>query len=294
MTIGWIGTGIMGAPMAGHLQAAGHSLYICNRTRSKAAELEAAGATWCDSPATVAKSAEVVFTIVGYPADVEATYFGPSGIMQADGPCHTVVDMTTSLPSLAIRIHAEFAARGIASLDAPVSGGDVGARAGSLAIMAGGDHPAFDAIDPLFQLMGKTICYMGPAGSGQNTKMCNQILVAGTMIGVCESLLYAYRQGMDPEAVIGVIGSGAARSFLINNLGPRIAQDNFEPGFIVDHFVKDMGIALQEARAAQLALPGLSLVHQLYVALQAQGGGQLGTQGLMLALRQLNGETARP
>ncbi|MFT5128598.1 MAG: 3-hydroxyisobutyrate dehydrogenase [Rhodothermales bacterium] len=291
MTIGWIGTGIMGAPMAGHLQAAGHRLSVYNRTRSKAAGLEAAGATWCESPSAVAESAEVVFSIVGYPADVEATYFGPDGLIHADGECRTVVDMTTSLPSLAKRISAEFATRGVASLDAPVSGGDVGASAGTLAIMVGGERETFDTIEPLFAHMGKTIRYMGPAGSGQNTKMCNQILVAGTMIGVCESLLYAYRQDMDPEAVIGVIGSGAARSFLINNLGPRIAQDNFDPGFIVDHFVKDMGIALQESAAAQLALPGLSLVHQLYVALQAQGGGRLGTQGLMLALRQLNGES---
>jgi 3-hydroxyisobutyrate dehydrogenase len=278
--------------MAGHLQAAGHRLFVYNRTRQKAAELEAAGATWCASPAAIAKSAEVVFTIVGYPSDVEATYFGPNGLIHADGVCHTVVDMTTSLPSLAIRIAAEFSSRGIASLDAPVSGGDVGARAGTLAIMAGGARETFDLIEPLFALMGETVRYMGLAGAGQNTKMCNQILVAGTMIGVCESLLYAYRQNMDAEAVLGVIGSGAARSFLINNLGPRIAQDNFDPGFIVDHFVKDMGIALQEAAAAKLALPGLSLVHQLYVALQAQGGGRLGTQGLMLALRQLNGESA--
>jgi 3-hydroxyisobutyrate dehydrogenase len=290
MNIGWIGTGIMGAPMAGHLQAAGHTLFVYTRTRAKSAPLEAKGATWCNSPAAVANSAELVFTIVGYPEDVEATYFGPDGIIQADDPCRTLVDMTTSLPSLAKRIAAEFATRGIASLDAPVSGGDVGAREGSLAIMVGGERTVFDAVSPLFELMGKTIRYMGPAGAGQNTKMCNQILVAGTMIGVCESLLYAYRQGMDPEAVISVIGNGAARSFLINNLGPRIAQENFDPGFIVDHFVKDMGIALREAAAARLALPGLALVHQLYVALQAQGGGRLGTQGLILALRQLNGE----
>ena len=290
MNIGWIGTGIMGAPMAGHLQAAGHALFVYNRTRAKAAELEAGGATWCDTPEAVANSADVVFTIVGYPEDVEITYFGPDGIIRAENPCHTVIDMTTSLPSLAKHIAAEFAKKGIASLDAPVSGGDVGAREGTLAIMAGGDRETFDAISPLFDLLGKTIRYMGPAGAGQNTKMCNQILVAGTMIGVCESLLYAYRQDMDPQAVIGVIGSGAARSFLINNLGPRIAQDNFDPGFIVDHFVKDMGIALREATAARLSLPGLSLVHQLYVALQAQGGGRLGTQGLMLALRQLNGD----
>lgn len=196
--------------------------------------------------------------------------------------------MTTSQPSLAQRIHAAAAEKGIASIDAPVSGGDVGARSGKLAIMTGGDQAAFDEVLPLFQLMGENIALLGGAGAGQHTKMCNQILIAGTMVGVCESLLYAAKQGLDQQAVIDIIGKGAAGSWSINNLGPRIVQGNYDPGFFVEHFIKDMGIALQESAACGLALPGLALVHQLYLAVQAQGRGRLGTQALMLALETLN------
>lgn len=288
MKIGWIGTGIMGSPMAMHLQAAGHTLFVSTRTRERASSLLEGGAVWCQTPQETAASCEVLFSIVGFPHDVEAIYLADDGVLAGSPSCHTIVDMTTSQPALAKRIAKQAASRGIASLDAPVSGGDVGANAGTLAIMVGGDKAAYDFVLPLLSCMGETISHMGPAGAGQHTKMCNQILVAGTMIGVCESLLYAERQGMNPEAVIAVIGKGAARSFLINNLGPRIAQGDFSPGFVVDHFVKDMGIALREAEAARLSLPALSLVRQLYIALQAQGGGACGTQGLMLALRQLN------
>jgi len=288
--IGWIGTGVMGKSMAGHVQAAGHQLYVFNRTQAKAQALLDNGAVWCETPADVARQADIVFSIVGFPADVEQTYLGEQGVLSAKGACRIVVDMTTSQPGLARKIAEAAAAKGIASLDAPVSGGDVGARNAALAIMVGGQQAAFDEVLPLFQLMGKNVALMGDAGAGQHTKMCNQILIAGTMIGVCESLLYAAKVGLDQQAVINIIGQGAAASWSINTLGPRIVQGNFDPGFFVEHFVKDMGIALKEAEALNLSLPGLALVHQLYVALKAQGRGRLGTQALMLALKTLNGE----
>jgi 3-hydroxyisobutyrate dehydrogenase len=247
------------------------------------------GAHWCESPAEVAANSEIVFTIVAFPADVEEVYLGEGGILSAKGPCRVVVDMTTSRPSLAQMIAETAAKQGIESLDAPVSGGDIGARDGTLAIMVGGDKGVFDAILPLFQLMGKNISYMGGVGAGQHTKMCNQILVAGTMIGPCESLLYGAKAGLDQQSVIDIIGKGAASCWSINNLGPRIVRGNYEPGFIVEHFIKDMGIALQEAAAVGLSLPGLALVHQLYLAVQAQGHGRSGTHALMLALKTLNG-----
>lgn len=288
--IGWIGTGVMGKSMAGHVQAAGHQLYVFNRTQAKAQVLLDNGAIWCGTPAEVARQAEIVFSIVGFPADVEQTYLGEQGVLSVNGACRIIVDMTTSQPALARKIAEAAAIKGIASLDAPVSGGDVGARNAALAIMVGGQQAAFDEVLPLLQVMGKNIAMMGAAGAGQHTKMCNQILIAGTMIGVCESLLYAVKVGLDQQAVINIIGQGAAASWSINTLGPRIVQGNFDPGFFVEHFVKDMGIALKEAEALNLSLPGLALVHQLYVALKAQGRGRLGTQALMLALKTLNGE----
>ncbi|MDP7397388.1 MAG: NAD(P)-dependent oxidoreductase [Lentisphaeria bacterium] len=289
MKIGWIGTGVMGASMAGHLQAAGHELALFNRTKAKADALLAGGAAWCDTPAAVAASSEIVFTIVGFPYDVESTYLGDNGVLAADGPCRIVVDMTTSQPSLAVKIGESAAAKNIGSLDAPVSGGDIGARNAALAIMVGGEQAVFDEVRPLFELMGKNIALMGGHGAGQHTKMCNQILVSGTMIGVCESLMYGSTVGLDQQAVIDVIGSGAASSWAINNLGPRIVQKDYDPGFYVEHFIKDMGIALEEAAALDLALPGLALVHQLYTAVKAQGHGRDGTQALILALKALNG-----
>ena len=290
MKIGWIGTGVMGASMAGHLQAAGHELYIFNRTRGKAEPLLKNGAKWCESPAEVAANSEIVFTIVALPVDVEEVYMGEKGILSVEGLCRIVVDMTTSLPSSAQTIARAAEKRGIDSLDAPVSGGDIGARNVTLAIMVGGDKEAFDAVLPLFQFMGQNISYMGRPGAGQHTKMCNQILVAGTMIGVCESLLYAGKVGLDQQSVIDIIRKGAASCWAINNLGPRMVRGNYEPGFFVEHFIKDMGIALQEAAAVSLSLPGLALVHQLYLAVKAQGHGRLGTQALMLALETLNGD----
>ena len=288
MKIGWIGTGIMGASMAGHLQAAGHELYIFNRTKDKAESLLNSGAHWCKSPAEVVDNAEIVFTMVALPIDVEEVYMGENGIFSTQGACRIVVDMTTSRPILAQTIARTAEERGMNSLDAPVSGGDIGARNATLAIMVGGKKEIFDTVLPLFQLMGQIISYMGGSGAGQHTKMCNQILVAGTMIGVCESLLYADKAGLDQQSVIDIIGKGAASCWSINNLGPRIVSGNFEPGFIVEHFIKDMGIALQEAEAVGLSLPGLALVHKLYLEVKAQGHGRLGTHALMLALQALN------
>ena len=288
MTIGWIGTGVMGVSMAGHLQAAGHDLYIFNRTKKKAEPLISKGAHWCESVPEVAAYSEIIFTMVSLPADVDEVYLGERVILSAEGPCRIVVDMTTSSPRLAQRIADKASKGGIDSVDAPVSGGDIGARSATLAIMAGGDKKAFEMVFPLFRLMGQNISHMGGPGAGQHTKMCNQILIAGTMIGVCESLLYAEKAGLDQQAVIDIIGKGAASCWSINNLGPRIVRGDFDPGFFVEHFIKDIGIALEEAAAAGLSLPGLALVHQLYLAVKAQGHGRAGTQALMLALRRLN------
>jgi 3-hydroxyisobutyrate dehydrogenase len=290
MNIGWIGTGVMGASMAGHLQKAGHNLSVFNRSREKAEALINNGAKWCSSPAEVASNSKIVFTIVGHPADVREVYLGENGVLEAESPCSIVVDMTTSQPSLAKMLYEESARRGIESLDAPVSGGDVGARDAKLAIMVGGKKEIFDKVFPLFQLMGPTISYLGEAGAGQHTKVCNQIVVAGNMIGACEALLYAAKQGLDMQQVIDIVGKGAASSWAINNLGPRIVQGNYDPGFFVEHFIKDMGIALGEASTIGLSLPGLALVHQLYVAVKAQGHSRSGSQALFLALQALNGE----
>jgi 3-hydroxyisobutyrate dehydrogenase len=290
MNIGWIGAGVMGASMAGHLQKAGHNLWVFNRSKEKAEDLLSNGAKWCSSPGEVAKNSEIVFTIVGHPVDVREVYLGENGILKAESLCSIVVDMTTSQPSLAKMLHEESAKRGIESLDAPVSGGDLGARDAKLAIMVGGKKEIFDKVFPLFQLMGPTISYMGGPGAGQHTKVANQILVAGNMIGACEALLYAAKQGLDKQQVIDIVGKGAASSWAINNLGPRIVQGNYDPGFFVEHFIKDMGIALDEASAIGLSLPGLALVHQLYIAVKAQGHSRSGTQALFLALQALNGE----
>ena len=286
--IGWVGTGVMGAPMAGHLQAAGHKLYVYNRTAAKAQVLVDAGAVLCESPREVARQSEFVFSIVGYPVDVESTYLSTDGILAGAKAGSVVIDMTTSEPALAKRICKVAERQGVDVLDAPVSGGDIGARNAALAIMVGGEQTVFDRVKPLFQYMGKNIAYMGPAGAGQHTKMSNQILIAGTMIGTVESLLYAHRSGLNLEEVIAVIGSGAASSWSINNLGPRIVKGDFDPGFYIKHFVKDMGIALAEAKAMRLALPGLALVNQFYQAAIAQGLEDLGTQGLYKVFERLS------
>jgi len=286
--IGWVGTGVMGAPMAGHLQAAGHKLFVYNRTAAKAQVLVDAGAVLCESPREVARQSEFVFSIVGYPVDVESTYLSTDGILAGAKAGSVVIDMTTSEPALAKRICKVARRQGVDVLDAPVSGGDIGARNAALAIMVGGEQSVFDRVKPLFQCMGKNIAYMGPTGAGQHTKMSNQILIAGTMIGTVESLLYAHRSGLNLEEVIAVIGSGAASSWSINNLGPRIVKGDFDPGFYIKHFVKDMGIALAEAKAMRLVLPGLALVNQFYQAAIAQGLEDLGTQGLYKVLERLS------
>jgi 3-hydroxyisobutyrate dehydrogenase len=287
--IGWIGTGVMGNAMCGHLLAAGHRVAVFNRTRRKTENLISKGARWCDSPMEVAGFSDVIFSMVGFPGDVEEIFLGDQGILAAVRPGMILVDMTTSSPELARRLYAECHPRGVAALDAPVSGGDIGAREATLAIMVGGDADAFALILPLLQLMGKNIAHMGAAGTGQHTKMCNQILIAGTMIGTVESLLYASRMGMDLDAVIDVIGQGAASSWTINNLGRRIAKADFNPGFFIKHYVKDMGIALDEARRVNLSLPGLAMVHQFYLAAKALDFENLGTQALYRVLAQMNG-----
>ena len=290
--IGWIGTGVMGASMCGHLLAAGHEVTVTTRTRGKAEALVAGGAAWADSPAAVAAASDVVFVMVGFPDEVEAVVLGAAdrsgGVLGALAPGGLVVDMTTSRPALAVEIAERAAEVGVAALDAPVSGGDVGARNGTLSIMVGGDADAFVRARPLLDVLGATVVHQGPAGAGQHTKLTNQVLVAGTIVGVCEALLYATRAGLDVESVLTSVSTGAAASWALSNLAPRIVAGDFAPGFFVDHFVKDMAIVLDEASRLRLALPGLALVHQLYVALQAQGHGRDGTQSLILALEALS------
>ena len=287
--IGWVGTGVMGRWMCQHVMDLGYTATIFTRTKSKADPLLKAGATWADSPAEVAESSDIIFTIVGFPEDVRQVYLGENGILTMAKSGSIVVDMTTTEPSLAIEIHQAARAKGVSSIDAPVSGGDVGAREARLAIMIGGDQEAVDAIHPLFEAMGQNIVYQGEAGSGQHTKMCNQITISGTMIGVCEALLYGAKAGLDLEIMLSTISKGAASCWSLDNLAPRVLKRNFDPGFFVEHFIKDMGIALDEAKRMGISLPGLSLVHQLYLATQAQGHGRLGTHALMLALEKLSG-----
>ena len=287
--VGWIGTGVMGSSMCGHLLEAGFAITLHNRSREKAQALLDHGAKWAATPKAVAEASEVVFTMVGYPSDVQSVILDEDGVLAGCGEGDLIVDMTTSQPSLAIRI-AEAAARaGAISVDAPVSGGDVGAREARLSIMIGGDEEAVEALMPCWRAMGKTIVRQGGAGAGQHTKMVNQIVIASNMIGVCEGLLYAYRAGLDLETVMESVGSGAAGSWSLSNLGRRIIDDDFDPGFFVEHFVKDMGIALDEAKRMGLSLPGLALAHQLYLALMAQGHRRDGTQALHLALASLSG-----
>lgn len=279
----------MGLSMAGRILDQGFRLVVFNRTREKAEPLLEKGAAWAGSPFEVAQQADILFTMVGYPADVEEVYFAENGILNGVAPGKLIVDMTTTSPSLARRIYQAAKEKGCYAIDAPVSGGDVGAKNGTLSIMTGGDKKPFEALKPLFQILGKNIVYHGKAGSGKHAKMCNQIVIAGTMIGVCESLIYAYRAGLDPETMLASVSKGAAACWTLDNLAPRIVKKNFDPGFYVDHFVKDMGIALEEAGRMNLSLPGLALVHQLYIALQAQGGGKKGTHALMLALEKMSG-----
>jgi 3-hydroxyisobutyrate dehydrogenase len=287
--VGWIGTGVMGSSMAGHVLKAGFAVTVYSRTKSKAAPLLAQGAKWGETPRAVAAASDVVFSIVGFPSDVREVLLGPEGALAGSKPGNVLVDMTTSEPMLAVEIAEAAKAKGVYSVDAPVSGGDVGAKNATLSIMVGGDKDVVDALAPCLSAMGKTIVYQGAPGAGQHTKMVNQILIATNMIGVCEALLYGYKAGLDLPTVMQSVGSGAAGSWSLSNLGPRIMNDNFDPGFFVEHFIKDMGIALGEARRMGLSLPGLALAHQLYVAVKAQGYGRNGTHALELVLAQLSG-----
>ncbi len=286
--VGWIGTGVMGAPMCGHLLASGYPVTVFNRTPERARGLLERGAAWAESPQAVAQHADVVFTMVGFPDDVREIVLGPAGTLAGAGHGTILVDMTTSEPSLAREIYEAARARGVASLDAPVSGGDVGARAAGLSIMVGGDRDAFERVAPLLRCLGATIVHQGPAGAGQHTKMVNQILVASGMVAVSEALLYAHQAGLDLPTVLQSVSGGAAGSWSLTHYAPRILARDFAPGFRVDHFVKDMGIALAEARRMRLSLPGLALVEQLYLALVAQGDGRQGTHALVLALARLS------
>jgi len=287
--IGWIGTGVMGASMAGRLMDAGHALRIHTRTKSAARALLDRGATWAETPAAAADGTTITFSIVGYPSDVEMVHLGETGTLAATTPPGIIVDMTTSRPALAERLAERASSHGVASIDAPVSGGDIGARQGTLSIMVGGSTAAYGRARPYLELMGERIVHQGGPGAGQHTKMVNQILIASTMMGACEGLLYAERAGLDGASVIESVGSGAAGSWTIANLGPRMLAEDFAPGFSVEHFVKDLRIALEEADRLGLALPGLALARQFYHAAMATGHGRNGTQVLLRVLRRLNG-----
>ncbi len=287
--VGWIGTGVMGASMCGHLLRGGYRVTVTTRSRDSAAGLLAAGATWADSPAEVAAGSDVVFSMVGLPADVREVLLGPAGALAGAAPGAVLVDMTTSEPALAVEIGRAAGEVGAHALDAPVSGGDVGARNATLSIMVGGPVDVFEAVRPGFAALGAVIVRQGDHGAGQHTKMVNQILIASTMVAMSEGLLYASRVGLDVAGVLESVASGAAGSWSLSNLAPRVVAGNFAPGFFVDHMVKDLGIALAEARRARLALPGLALANQLYVALQAQDRGRDGAQALVHALASLSG-----
>jgi 3-hydroxyisobutyrate dehydrogenase len=287
--VGWIGTGVMGLSMCGHVMARAAGVTVYSRTREKAQPLLDRGARWGDSPRRVAEASDVVFTMVGFPRDVREVYMGKDSVLEGARPGTILVDMTTTEPTLAREIDAEARARGLHSVDAPVSGGDVGAREARLSIMVGGEAEIVERIRPLLETMGKTIVHQGAAGTGQHAKMCNQIQIAGTMVGMCESLIYARKAGLDVETMLKSISGGAAGCWSLENLAPRICRRNFDPGFFVDHFVKDMGIALEEAKRMNLPLPGLALAHQLYITVQALGHGRKGTHALMLAIEHIAG-----
>jgi len=279
--IGFVGTGVMGKSMAGHLMRAGYQVQVFNRTKERAEELIRIGAVWQDTVAELAAHSNVIITMVGYPKDVEEVYFGKNGIISHAKSGSYLVDMTTSAPALAKNIYDEALAKGLYALDAPVSGGDIGAKEARLAIMVGGDVDVFEALIPIFNVVGKNVILQGKAGAGQHTKMCNQIAIATTMIGVCEAMAYAKKAGLNPEAVLKSIESGAAGSFSLTNLAPRMLADNYAPGFYVKHFIKDMTIALESAQAMGLLTPGLELAKSLYDKLAQQGEENSGSQALI-------------
>jgi 3-hydroxyisobutyrate dehydrogenase len=287
--IGWIGTGVMGRSMCGHLIKAGYKATIFSRTKEKAKDLLDQGAKWGASPREVAENSDVIISIVGFPSDVRQVLLGDDGALAGCKAGNVLVDMTTSEPSLAVEIAEKAAVKKVVSIDAPVSGGDVGARNATLSIMIGGDADAVAALEPIWKTMGQKFIRQGGPGAGQHTKMVNQVLIATGMIGVCEALLYGYKAGLNLETVLESVASGAAGSWSLSNYGPRMIAGNFDPGFFVEHFIKDMNIALAEARRMNLALPGLALAEQLYQAVAAQGHSRKGTHSLMLALAQISG-----
>jgi 3-hydroxyisobutyrate dehydrogenase len=278
--VSFIGTGVMGRSMAGHLLKAGHPVRVFNRTKEKAKDLLAQGAEWRDSAGEASADADVVITMLGFPVDVETTYLGAGGILARAKPGTLLIDMTTSSPVLARRIAEAAGKRGLSSLDAPVSGGDIGAKEARLVIMAGGDAPAFQRAKPIFELMGKNISLLGGPGAGQHCKMANQIAVAVAMVSWCEALAYAKRAGLDPNAVHASISGGAAGGWAMTNLAPRALAENYAPGFYVKHILKDMRIALESAAELKLDLPGLSCAKKLYDQVAARGWEDCGTQAL--------------
>ena len=285
--IGWVGTCVMGSSMCGHLLRAGYRVTLHSRTKAKAQPLLDLGATWAENLLAIAADSDMLFTMVGFPQDVRTVYFGETGILAGAQPGTVLVDMTTTDPAISREIAERATAKSFAAVDAPVSGGNVGARNASLSIMVGGDSEAVQAVMPLFELLGKKIVHQGGPSTGQQAKLCNQIVIAGTMVGVCESLLYGYKAGLDLNRMLESIRGGAAACWTLDHLAPRIVQRNFDPGFFVEHFVKDMGLALEEAKRMRLLLPGLTLVHQLYQTVQTLGHSRSGTHALMLALEDL-------
>lgn len=286
--IGWVGTGIMGGAICHRLLDAGFPLTVTTRSRLRAEALLAKGATWAATPAEAASASDVTFTCVGYPSDVRQVVLGADGVLAGLRPGTIFVDMTTSEPSLAVEIAEVARARGVMALDAPVSGGDVGAREGRLTVMAGGTADAVARLAAIWRVIAARVVHCGPPGSGQHTKMANQVAIASTMIGMCESLLYAARAGLDLTTTLEAIVPGAAGSWSLQNLAPRVLRGNFAPGFMVEHFLKDLGIALAECRRMGLVLPGAALAEQLYTTATAAGHGRSGTQALVIALAGLS------
>ena len=282
LRIGWIGTGVMGNSMAGHLLAAGHSLTIHSRTKSRAAGLLSRGANWAQTPVEAASGMDFLFSMVALPSDVESVHLGPHGTLSAPSVPKFLVDMTSSRPSIARKIAQIASEKGSFAFDAPVTGGDIGARNATLSILVGGDASAFEQVLPVLKIMGKTVVLQGDAGCGQQAKVVNQILIASTMMGICEALLYARESGLDPERVLESVSAGAAGSWSLANLAPRILKGDFEPGFFIDHFLKDLGIALEECHANNLHVPGLMLAESLYRKAQEANHGRKGTQALYL------------
>ena len=278
----------MGGSMCSHILHKGYPVTVNTRSKEKAQGLLDHGAKWGDTPRAVGEQSDIVFTIVGFPSDVRQVYFDAAGLLPAARAGQIFVDMTTTEPTLAKEIYETAKKKGADGVDAPVSGGDVGAKNATLTIMIGGDKPTVDTLMPLFETMGKRILYQGGPGAGQHVKMCNQIQIAGAMVGMCEALLYGHKAGLDLATMVETIKGGAAAYWGLEHLAPRVLKRDFEPGFIVEHFIKDMGIALSEAQRMGLAMPGLALVHQLYLALKAQGHGRRGTQALVLALEHIS------